>query len=310
MKKGIVIIIALITVLSACKRWTETDLTEETVVLLAPANNHSDSLLSTTFFWEELKGTDEYKLQVVSPSFDSMIYLDLDSVMTVNSFVMNLLPGSYQWRVKAMNSISETEYSMSSFVITETESLNGQIIDLVSPSSQWVGQDSSLFFDWSTLGAADEYIFKIVDSGNGTVVYTESTTEDSLTYVMETDGNYRWTVQAINAIGATAASERYFTLDRVQPNAPFLLIPSELDTISQLDIDFTWTQASDNGSALTDSLYIGTDSLFSTVYSYKGISESYSADSLPSGTYLWKVQSFDAAGNVGIESQIRTIVLE
>nr|WP_319511365.1 hypothetical protein [uncultured Draconibacterium sp.] len=97
------------------------DISDKQIFLLAP----KDSLVSTetnhTFWWEKLEGVDEYSFQLVTPSFDSIESLIEDTTLTNNQITLTIPPGIYQWRVKGINSISQTGYSTYTLIINPSE---------------------------------------------------------------------------------------------------------------------------------------------------------------------------------------------
>jgi len=103
--------ISVFVVIQSCAEVIEKDLTKVTVQLSAPVDNlvTSDSVVS--FHWEPVESAVNYKLQVVSPAFDSVAKFVADTTIQTNLFYMTLLPGKYQWRMQALNSSSNTSYS-------------------------------------------------------------------------------------------------------------------------------------------------------------------------------------------------------
>ena len=97
-----------------CAEAIEKDLSKKTVRLMAPSDGIAvaDST-ALTFAWDSLDGAKQYQLQVVSPSFDSIVYLYADT--TIKGFLFTLpvftVRGRYQWRVLGFNTTSSSEYS-------------------------------------------------------------------------------------------------------------------------------------------------------------------------------------------------------
>ena len=97
---------------------TEKVLTNEKITLLAPTNNLISTDSNATFYWNEVNGATKYQLQIVSPKFDSISKVYADTIITKNLFLFSLNKGKkYQWRVRAKNSSSETEFS-TNFMLT------------------------------------------------------------------------------------------------------------------------------------------------------------------------------------------------
>lgn len=121
--------------LGSCSNILEVpDISEETVILLAPSEGVvlDKNLLSLS--WQQLEEANGYHIQVATPDFENPAQLVLDSIVEIDSlgFVpnhidQNLVNGMYKWRVKAFNSGFETQFTVSGFQIIdneETESVN------------------------------------------------------------------------------------------------------------------------------------------------------------------------------------------
>lgn len=308
--KKLVMILVVLAALTGCKRWIETDLSEESVELVSPPNNYVDSLSQYIFYWEDLDGVDEYQFQLVSPNFDTILNFVADSMVEVNSVTFNLNPGKYQWRVMGSNSTSETAFTTYNLEVISTDYLTGESINLITPSNQFNTNSSYVFFDWTGLNAASSYLFTIFDNSSGDVVYSTDLTEDSITVSISEEGKYRWKVQAINDVSASYPSERTFIYDATAPLAATLISPSHLDTLDRFDIELSWLHATDNGSALIDSISVGMDSLMSSTVLSELAIESFVVDSLDAGDYWWNVTTYDAAGNGPATSVSRKLIVE
>ncbi|MBD1261977.1 hypothetical protein HZY62_15345 [Maribacter polysiphoniae] len=103
------------------------DISDEPVVLLAPAEGVivTDSLVS--FNWNGIDEADAYLIQVATPSFENASQILLDSVMVIDSTFQGtriskvLSNNDYQWRVQAYNSGYQTEFSTHTFSVSNTD---------------------------------------------------------------------------------------------------------------------------------------------------------------------------------------------
>ena len=105
------IIMCLASGLSSCTEIIEPSVAKRNVRLLAPANNYQTNRPETSFWFEPVEDALKYRLQVVSPSFDSIGQLVLDTLISNNRFTQSMEPGQYQWRVRAENGSSESPFS-------------------------------------------------------------------------------------------------------------------------------------------------------------------------------------------------------
>lgn len=95
----------------SCKELTEPLLNKEIVTLLAPVDKVVSADSVQIFYWNYLQDSAKYELQVVSPKFDSIVRLVIDTVVSSNQFPLSLKKGDYEWRVRAVNYSSSSQYS-------------------------------------------------------------------------------------------------------------------------------------------------------------------------------------------------------
>ena len=98
---------------------SEDNITEAPVMLTAPLDGavltKSDIVLS----WTPVEGADQYHVQIATPSFEAALQMVKDTVVTESNFSMLLSANDYEWRVRAINSAYETEFSLRTFSIQE-----------------------------------------------------------------------------------------------------------------------------------------------------------------------------------------------
>jgi len=96
--------------LGSCEELTQADLTNKQVNIFSPVDNLVTTSTTNTFAWDPVAGAAKYQLQIVSPKFDSVVRFVIDSSFTNSVFTYTLTPGIYQWRVRATNAGSQTNY--------------------------------------------------------------------------------------------------------------------------------------------------------------------------------------------------------
>jgi hypothetical protein len=111
MKRSRLCGLLLCLIVFGCEEVLERSLEGKKVVLQAPANNLSTTDSAHLFYWDEMEGALEYQLQIVTPRFDSIVRLIEDSTMNGVTFDTELEPGTYQWRVRALNNSTRSDYS-------------------------------------------------------------------------------------------------------------------------------------------------------------------------------------------------------
>jgi hypothetical protein len=112
MKKLIGFFVLIFFVINGCQEIFEESLDKEKVVLIAPMDSLVSTEPSQTFYWQPLDSGTKYELLIVKPRFDSIVSFVADTILQRNQFQISLMPGSYQWRVRAFNSSSTTQYSL------------------------------------------------------------------------------------------------------------------------------------------------------------------------------------------------------
>ena len=110
--------------ISGCSTIFENDIESEPVTLMAPCDGLRTSIVLQTFWWYYVKDATNYNLQIVSPNFDYVEKLVLDTILSVNKFQITLNPGTYQWRVNAFNSGYSTQYTTNTIYIDTTLSIS------------------------------------------------------------------------------------------------------------------------------------------------------------------------------------------
>ena len=114
------IIIVILLLLVGCKEIIEVpNITNETVLLVAPTDSTEVSTGSVNFTWESVIDAEQYHLQVATPDFANASQVVVDSVVVNTTFTATLTPNNYEWRVQAQNSAYETEYFSNVFEVLE-----------------------------------------------------------------------------------------------------------------------------------------------------------------------------------------------
>lgn len=115
MKKKIFLPLALFFI--CCEAIFLEDISEDTISIIAPAQNTTVSSGTIWFDWEELDGADSYQIQIAIPNFQEAQQLLLDSITTNLSISTDLTEGIHEWRVRGLNSEYETSYTITSFIV-------------------------------------------------------------------------------------------------------------------------------------------------------------------------------------------------
>jgi hypothetical protein len=304
--------------LSSCEKWFSQDISEETPILLSPYDSLSTNSNAVQFWWEEMLDATKYKIQIVSPCFNRIEKLILDSTISETNFQVSLSPGEYEWRVRAENDAYFSEYASNHLFIDSTNNLNDLSIILLDPVSNEYFNDFEIYFNWGDIDIADIYRFEVhIDSWEGDNLFMPLNLEESeCTILFEEEGIFYWGVQASNANSTTAYETRQFEIDTTSPQVPTILNPSN-DTIYeselvQAGIHVSWSHPDNSGSPILDSIQFYNDSLGTqllvsqltqdTIYLYN--------NSLQYQAYYFRIKSIDLAGNIGEWSELFQVFYE
>lgn len=289
----------IINLLFGCKEIIEIDINTSEVILQAPLDSLVTTELSHRFSWHELEGATEYQLQIARPGFDAMERLELDTTLQDYLFDYTLYPSAFEWRVRALNGAYQSSFTTWHLFVDTTSDLSGMRVMLIEPSSGYITNQSEVFFKWEPIAIATDYHLEITDSeSSGTIVF-ESDLSDNQIEVQLPNGKFKWRVYAFNSTPSSSnwSEERQMTNDTVPPSSPQLVYP--LGSSSPVEngmIEFEFISGIDELTNTTDSLWIASDSLFTSTVRSTEATSPYS-DSLGIGTFFWKVQTIDEAGN-------------
>lgn len=242
MNKVLSCFILLATVaMTGCNAFIEPSLKDETVQLISPPDNIVSQDYTQTFWWEKVEGASRYNLQIVSPSFDSVATLVADTNLSSNKFTASLVPGNYQWRVRAENNGTESAYVTRSFEV-DSASLAGQQITINTPdNSRFYGQN--LLLDWQLLFGASKYVIQIDTVFGGfnqsDLIFTDTLVPTEIPFFRNfgrTTGAFIWRVKAFNNVDATGFSDiTDFVIDNTPP-----VITVPVEGVSPANVTLGW----------------------------------------------------------------------
>jgi hypothetical protein len=95
------------------------DISDETITILAPTNNATLETDTISFSWEPIEYGDSYQLQIALPDFETAQQIIVDTLITTSSHIKTLPADEYQWRIKAINSAYETQFTTQNFTVEE-----------------------------------------------------------------------------------------------------------------------------------------------------------------------------------------------
>lgn len=284
----------------------EKDITNSEVILVAPAQNAQFNSTGVTFTWEPVADATEYQLQIATPNFTEPLQIVLDTIIKKNNFTQQLLIGSYEWRVKAVNSVYSTKYSSRLvYILGDTDFQNNTVV-LNTPINNLITKKSLQNLSWGPIIGATQYQVQVYDKSN-TVISDEMVTATNLDYIF-TEGSFSWKVRASNGTQQTLYSSRSILVDKTVPNTPVLSSPADKSIAIDTNVSFQWNRTAIEGSVEKDSIFIYNDILLTDSKLKKEASSPF-VTTLTAGTYYWYAKSFDAAGNSGEKSSVFSLTV-
>jgi hypothetical protein len=296
MKQKTIFCLSVMTaLLASCQDFIETDLSKKSMTVNSPADHTVSPGFNVTFWWDEIKGADKYQLQLVKPNFTSIQQFVMDTSVSGDRLLLSLSPGTYQWRIRAKNSTSATDYITRTLTIDSTLDLSGQPLLLFAPTDNTWSNRLSTSFTWRSMANTDNYVLQLLLDGG--LLYTSSYAAPVTTgtYTFPGEGTYQWRVFAQNGSSNSSYFTRTLTIDTTKPAIPSVLFPLT-DTITANPVQLGW---SSDETAASFRLQIATDSIFGHVIHDTTEQEStYDLHSTSAGQdYYWRVKVIDRALN-------------
>jgi hypothetical protein len=282
------------------------DISDQKINLTTPQNDAQLNASGITFLWESLKDSVKYQIQIAKPNFESPLQIVLDTTIVKTTFSKQLPVGKYEWRVKALNSSYETQYSKRNFTIANNDDFQSNTVSLLKPINVFKTNIVSQNLSWESILGAINYQVQIYD-GNNSIINDQTVTTTNVNYTFP-EGSYNWRVRASNGTNQTFYSSRSIIVDTKIPNTPTLTSPANNSTSSTTSVTFQWTRTDIPGSVENDKIYIYTD-IALTNLQQSTIAKSPFTTTLTSGKYYWIVKSTDEAGNTSNQSNIFTITV-
>jgi hypothetical protein len=284
------------------------DISNESIEALAPISGTIVNSGTVSFTWQSIVDAERYKLQIATPSFANAAQILIDSTTQATTFSKEIIAGNYQWRVKAINSAYETDYTTHTFTATGT-SVAQSIVNLVLPEDNTITNITNQTFTWNAVLGATEYRVQVWNPDiNGTKEEDTTILNTSKSHTF-TDGNYLWQVRAQNATENSPYATREIQIDTTAPNTPVLESPANNNTSATTSVNFTWGRTDIEGSTEIDSIYVYSDAAL-TLLNFKdiGASKAYTKTMNPEN-YFWILKSFDVAGNESTQSATFTFTI-
>lgn len=282
-----------------CSELFENSIADGEVELLSPGMDAQTNVYLVNFLWEPLDDALQYRLQLASPSFDSISLFHADTTLDKSRFSISLQPGVYEWRVKALNGSSATIYTTRAFTIHEA-ALSTQTVLQVTPTDNFITSQRRVDMGWQDIFSAKTYRLQ-VDTNDfveeSDLVLERVVDGRSFAIDLTDEGRYQWRVRAENDTAQSRWSTvRSFIYDQTPPSAPVLAAPANNAQVNR-PAALRWAGG---GDVVSYRLYVykSDSTLFDAQFPLRLESTSYSFDAGARGErILWRVRAMDRAGN-------------
>jgi len=310
------LLLVMTSLLFACDDILEEDITNDTVTTTAPIEGAIVSGNTVNFSWQNLDGADNYRVQVLNDDQSTAV----DSLVSGTAFSYVINPGTYQWRVKGVNFAYETAYTFpTNFRVEASDDLSTQSVVLQTPTDNLYTNDPNFIFTWMGISTASSYALDIVKNTTAMQTVLQETGITATNYeadalIFDEDAEYIWKVKAVNATSETGFSQRSLFLDRISPNQPTLVTPTDAQVLTVRDVTFNWTNGADMGTLqteITNTIEIASDINFATIINTAStINNTVQYTFTVAGTYYWRVKAIDQAANASDFSNVNSLEIQ
>lgn len=295
-----------------CTELFEEPVTDAVPELLSPGDSAHTGRYAIEFLWEPVEYALEYRVQVVTPSFDSVNLYVADTIVSDRRYLQTLDPGRYQWRVRAQNGSSSSVYSTRTFTVHRSD-LSGQRVLQEAPGRDILTNDPDISFSWQSIFGVDVYELQI-DTDNFSnpdrLVARETTVATTHGFTLPAEGRYEWRVSGSNDTAQTQWSDvRVITLDQTPPAAPTPVSPNNNQQVAR-PVTLRWRRDSDADHYLVY-VYQADSTILDAAQFPQSVRDTtfVSSGGASRASLLWRVRSVDKAGNTSAYSDWRRYTL-
>ncbi|NUY79269.1 hypothetical protein HUK80_00060 [Flavobacterium sp. MAH-1] len=185
------------------------DLSQQQVILTAPAPDHLTNAPDFILSWEELSAADYYRLEILDVTNSSSLVYSQDNItqtsLTLNTTMIDQ-EGEYKWRVKAVNADGSTVFSSRNFSLDMTVP-NAPQNSLPADEANFEPAQT-VSFSWTqpqdsgVIQSAISYIIEIsTNQGFTNIIQSSSVSATNFQQAFANTGDYYWRVKAKDAAG-------------------------------------------------------------------------------------------------------------
>jgi len=275
-------------------------------VLVSPENESVDVVIEPVLDWAEANRAETYKLQVSLDSEFTNTVIDSSGIVNTMLQVPALdFETVYYWRVRATNSLGDSDYSETWSFTTGTEPLAvPPAPQLLSPENGALDIELEVQFSWEASGEADTYKFQLSLFDNfSSLVLEEENLESASLFVenLEELTKYYWRVRAVNTSGESDWSDvwNFTTMVATSIEDQFSEIPAKLELDQNYpnpfnpstQINFGLPESGTVKLQVFDLLGRKVMTLIDGTMQAGRQSITFDASNLPSGMYLYRLET-------------------
>jgi hypothetical protein len=194
------------------------DLTSQLVILSSPVNGFVTNQNNFTLAWETLGAADSYTIEILNTTGGGTIVYQQSGIITTSITLNNTIitqDAQYTWKVKGVNTTSETAYASRNFSIDTVLPNQPQNSLPAHNSTQIINQNVN--FSWTipadsgTVQSTISYVIEIAsDTAFTNILQTSNATGTTFQQTFTSTGDYYWRVRAKDAAGNIGTNSSYF----------------------------------------------------------------------------------------------------
>lgn len=194
------------------------DLTSQLVILSSPVNGFVTNQNNFTLAWETLSAADSYSIEIVNVTGGGTIVYQQSNIATTSITLNNTIitqDAQYTWKIKGVNTTSETVYTSRNFSIDTVLPNQPQNSLPANNSTQIINQNVN--FSWTipadsgTIQSTISYVIEIAsDTAFANILQTSNATGTTFQQTFTSTGDYYWRVRAKDAAGNIGTNSSYF----------------------------------------------------------------------------------------------------
>ncbi|MCS7150791.1 MAG: Ig-like domain-containing protein, partial [Endomicrobia bacterium] len=291
--------------------------------LISPLNNSATNTTLINFSWQgvtdTISGIKNYVLQLSTVSDFSIINYTSTTVLT--NATLTVLQGSYTWRVNVEDfagnyTTSTIKYTL---VIDTTppstpvlyNPLNNTATNYMNIKFEWSASDDS---GWRGNSGIKGYELYISTKSDFSIFTSSSFVVSAEVSQVLSENIYYWRVRSVDNAGNYSAYTVSYTIvvDTTPPPEVYnLTVPQNNTFANYTDINFSWQGVTDTPSGVKNYiLQISTSYNFTVINYSSKTSLSNATLSIEEGSYTWRVNVEDFAGNYTTSTVKYTLVVD